>query len=248
MIIFFRTICCFANCARGRFGNLRIWSLVRPCMISKWIFLDTCNLQSRYSSNSMSFSEKIEKPLEIFDFKSTSVIFFHPVYSSLFFRLVTLILHNICHQSWLYKIDWYLVGPWSFDVMLPIRALKHFVMGILTCKISDFKPLESLNCRTLNNYNYKWNNAHGFANKKTWQYQSHTGLHSKCIKGCFFLFCQNACHFLMLLTALQKYGIVGKVPLGLCFCALGLVTLVSRFGNVHVRAKASVSARALRFY
>ena len=52
----------------------------------------------------------------------------------------------------------------------------------------------------------------------------------------------------MLLTALQKYGIVGKVPLGLCFCALGLVTLVSRFGNVHVRAKASVSARALRFY
>ena len=66
LIIFFKAVCYFANCARGRFGKLRIWALLRPGIISNRIFLDTCNLQPHYSSNRKSFSEKIKKPLEIF--------------------------------------------------------------------------------------------------------------------------------------------------------------------------------------
>ena len=102
LIIFFKTICYFPNCARGIFGNLRIWVLGRPGMISKWIFLHSCYLQPRYSSNSKSFFGENRKALgNNFYSKSTSVIFFHPVLTSM--NLHNLILIKVRRPIFIFR-------------------------------------------------------------------------------------------------------------------------------------------------
>ena len=66
LMIFFKIVCYFANCARGKCDTLRILGYDEAIYHLEFFFINTYYLQPLCSCNGKNFLKKIKKPSEIF--------------------------------------------------------------------------------------------------------------------------------------------------------------------------------------